>query len=274
MTRQKFDISIREIVLSFWRNRALVLTLTRREIAGRYRGSFLGALWSFFNPVFMLAVYTLVFGNVLKTRWNTTGGSQAEFSLILFVGLMVFDVFADCVNRAPIMVVTNVNYVKRVVFPLEVLPWVSIGTALFHMAVSLAVWFIFYVWAVGLPTLTLLLLPLVLLPLILLTVGISWILMSLGVYMRDIAQVVPIITSMMMFLSPIFYPVSALPEKYRTVLLLNPITVIVEQAREVLIWGRQPDWWMLLLYCTIATGVAWVGFAWFQKTRKGFADVL
>ena len=274
MTKIQYDISIHAAACSFWHNRALILSLTRREIAGRYRGSFLGLLWSIFNPVFMLLVYTIVFGNILKARWSTVGGSQAEFSLILFVGLMIFNLFADCINRAPVLVVANTNYVKKVVFPLEILALVCVCAALFNMIISFFVWLVFYCVAIGVPSPSVLLFPLVVMPLLLLTTGCIWILMSLGVYLKDVTQVVPIITSTMMFLSPIFYPLSALPQKYWFWLYLNPITFVVEQARAVLFWGKQPEYMQMLFYTLFSLGIAWLGFAWFQKTRKGFADVL
>jgi lipopolysaccharide transport system permease protein len=271
---QQFSISPREMVLSLWRKRGLIITLVKREVAGRYRGSMMGSLWSFFNPVFMLAVYTFVFSVVFKARWGAGSDSKTEFALVLFVGLMVFNLFAECVNRAPGLVLSNVNYVKKVVFPLEILPWVAMGSALFHMIISLGVWLIFYVLLFGMPPVTILLFPLVLLPLIMLIVGLSWLLASLGVYVRDVAQLIGIFTNTLMFLSPIFYPTSALPAEYQPLLLLNPITPVVEQARDVLIWGKVPDWTLFSIYLVITTFVAWLGFAWFQKTRKGFADVL
>ena len=208
--------------------------------------------------------------------FRSSGGSdsKSEFALVLFAGLLVFNLFSDCVNRAPGLVLANTNYVKKVVFPLEILPIVSLGAALFHTAVSLLAWLVFYVVLFGLPPVTILLLPLVLLPLALLTLGVSWFLASLSVYLRDIGQFVGIITTAMLFLSPIFYPLSALPENYHAALQSNPLTLPVEMARNVLFWGTTPQWGSLASYTAVALLVAWTGFAWFQKTRKGFADVI
>lgn len=269
-----FPISPKEMIASLWRNRALILTLTKREVAGRYRGSFLGLFWSFFNPLFMLAVYTFVFSVVFQARWGTGGGSKVEFALILFAGLIVFNLFAECFTSAPNLIISNVNYVKRVVFPVEILPWIILGSALFHALVSLGVWFIAYLAFFGLPHATALLLPLVFAPLSLLCMGISWALASLGVYLRDMSQVVGILVTVFLFLSPIFYPVSALPPAYRPLLWCNPLMPAIEQARAVLFWGKFPDWGMLGVYWLATSIVAWIGFAWFQKTRKGFADVI
>jgi lipopolysaccharide transport system permease protein len=271
---QNFSISPREMAATLWRHQHLVKTLIRREVIGRYRGSVLGILWSFFNPVFMLIVYTFVFGVVFKARWNSGGDSKMEFALILFAGLMVFNLFAECVNRAPGLILSNVNYVKKVVFPLEILPVVSFGAALFHTAVSFGVWLLFFLLFFGLPPITALLLPIVILPLALLTLGLSWFLASLGVYLRDVSQFIGITTTALLFLSPIFYPVSALPEGYQALLLINPLTPVIEQVRDVLIWGKLPDWLYFGGSLAASTFITWSGFAWFQKTRKGFADVL
>jgi len=271
---QNFSISPLEMFASFWRNRNLIWTMIRRDVVGRYRGSFLGILWSFFNPVFMLLVYTFVFSVVFKAKWNAGSDSKTEFALVLFAGLIVFNLFSDCINRAPGLILSNVNYVKKVVFPLEILPWVAMGSALFHCLISLGVWMIAYVFIFGMPHITVLLLPIVFIPLALFIMGITWGLASLGVYLRDVSQVVGIITMVLMFLSPIFYPIASIPEEYRGLMLLNPLMLPIEQAREVLFWGRLPDMMILFICFLLATFIAWVGFAWFQKTRKGFADVL
>jgi len=140
---QKFPTSPKAMFESLWLNRSLIKVLVIREVAGRYRGSILGIFWSFFNPVFMLAVYTFVFSVVFKARWGLVNESRAEFSLILFAGLLIFNLFAECLNRAPSLILANTNYVKKVVFPLEILPWVAFGAALFHALVSLTVWLFF-----------------------------------------------------------------------------------------------------------------------------------
>lgn len=272
---QRFSISPLELPRSLWRNRALTLALVQREVVGRYRGSIFGILWSFFNPVFMLAAYTLVFSVVFKARWGlSSSDSKIEYALILFAGLMIFNLLSECINKAPGTILSNVNFVKKVVFPLEILPVVTLGSALFHGLISLSVWLVFYVVFFGTPPLTALLFPVVVLPLVLWTLGLSWLLASLGVYLRDVSQIVGVVTTMLMFLSPIFYPVSSVPEEYQSLLLLNPLTPVIEQARDVLVWAKQPDWSLYGIYSGASLLIAWLGFAWFQKTRKGFADVL
>jgi lipopolysaccharide transport system permease protein len=269
-----FSSSPREMIATMWRNRSLIAALTMREVIGRYRGSMLGILWSFFNPVFMLIVYTFVFSVVFKARWVGGGDSKTEFALILFSALIVYSLFAECVNRAPVLILSNVNYVKKVVFPLEILPVIAMLAALFHLLISLVVWLIFYIIFFGIPYPSIALLPLVLLPLALFTIGISWALASLGVYLRDISQIVGVVTTALMFLSPIFYPISALPAEFQNLMHLNPLTLVIESAREVLVWGNIPALQPWLIQLGVSSMIAWLGFAWFQKTRKGFADVL
>ncbi|ABI58434.1 MULTISPECIES: ABC transporter permease [Nitrosomonas] len=271
---REFSATPIEMFVSLWRNRSLVHASAKREVLGRYRGSALGLLWSFFNPIFMLAVYTFVFSVVFKARWNTGSDSKTEFALVLFAGLIVFNLFAECINRAPGLILSNVNYVKKVVFPLEILPFVALLSALYHAVISLIVWLVAYLVLFGVPHATLLFLPLVILPFCLFIMGLSWALASLGVFLRDVSQFIGVLTTVLMFLSPIFYPATALPENYRHWLYLNPLTPVVEMVRDVLYWGKIPEFAMLGLYW-LATGfIAWLGFAWFQKTRKGFADVL
>ncbi|MBL8644798.1 MAG: ABC transporter permease [Rhodospirillaceae bacterium] len=268
------SIAPASMVTSLWRNRALLGLLIGREIVGRYKGSVMGLLWSLFYPLLMLAVYTFVFSIVFQARWGAAGESKTQFALVLFAGLMVYMLFAECLTRAPSLVLSNVNYVKRVVFPLEILPWVTLGAAVFHMLVSFLVWLGAYTFLFGLPPVTALLLPVVLTPLLLLILGASWLLASLGVYVRDVAQVIGVLTSVLLFLTPIFYPIELLPPDFQTWLMLNPLTHIVGWVRDVLIWGRLPDWTVFGLFTAASLVIAWLGFAWFQKTRKGFADVL
>ena len=271
---QKFSISPLQLVRSLVVNRELIWAMTRREVAGRYRGSMLGLLWSFFNPVLMLTVYTFVFSVVFKARWSGGSESKTEFAVVLFAGMIVFALFSECLNRAPALILSNANYVKKVVFPLEILPWVALGSALFHTVVSQSVWLLFYVVINASLHWTILWLPLVLLPLVMFTMGLSWFLASLGVYLRDVAQTIGIFTTILMFLSPVFFPVASLPEAYRPFIYANPLTFIIEQARDVLIWGKMPNWSLLGLAIFGSAIVACLGFAWFQKTRRGFADVL
>ena len=259
---------------SLWRNRQLILQMTRREIAMRYRGSVIGLAWSFINPLLMLIVYTFVFSVVFKARWGVEEESKTDFAIILFTGMIVFGLFAEIVNRAPGQIVSNTNYVTKVVFPLEILSWVSLGSVLFHSLISLSVLLLAQlIINLSLPW-TVVLFPLILLPLIFASLGAAWFLAALGVYIRDIGQIIAVLTTVLMFLSAVFYPISALPETYQAWLRLNPLVLIITESRKVLIFGSLPDWSWLGIALLMGLAIAFAGFWWFQKTRKGFADVL
>jgi lipopolysaccharide transport system permease protein len=253
----------------------LLLQMTKRDVIGRYKGSVMGVMWSLFNPLFLLVIYTFVFSVVFKARWGSGEvESKSQFAVLLFVGMIVHSLFAETLSRAPSLILANVSYVKKIVFPLEILPVVAIGASLFHALVSTGVLLGVFAVLNGFLEWTVVLLPLIIFPLVLLTVGFAWALASLGVFLRDIAQPIGLVMTILLFASPVFYPLTALPEAVRPWLLLNPLTFIIEQAREVLIFGRMPNWQGLALYSLISVFVAWAGYAWFQKTRKGFANVL
>lgn len=222
----------------------------------------------------MLLVYTFVFSVVFQARWPGGGESKVEFALVLFTGLIVFSLFAECVARAPGLILAHSNYVTKVVFPLEILPVVMLLSAGFHLAVGALIWLGFHFVVRGIPPGTALLLPLALAPLAMLTLGVSWFLASLGVYLRDVSQVVGVLVTMLMFLTPIFYAVSSVPAEFQLVMLANPLTTIIEQVRDLMLWGEGMDWAGWGLQMALSLVVAWAGFAWFQHTRRGFADVL
>jgi lipopolysaccharide transport system permease protein len=263
------------LMRSLWQHRGMITQMTRREVLGRYSGSIMGVAWSFFNPILMLAVYTFVFSVVFKARWGVgEEQSQTNFAIVLFVGMIVYGLFAEVVNRAPGMILANVNYVKKVVFPLEILPVVGMGAALFHALISLSVLLAAILFIKGSLVWTSIFFPLVLLPLLIATLGVAWFLVSIGAFVRDVGQITGMITTVLMFISPVFYPISALPEKFQFWLMLNPLTFMIEQSRAVMIFGKLPDWAGMGIYTAVSLAVAWAGYWWFQKTRKGFADVL
>jgi len=260
---------------SFWRNRMLIWQMTRRDVVGRYRGSIMGLAWSFFNPLLMLATYTFVFSVVFRARWGVSGEeSRADFAIILFVGMIVYGLFAECVNRAPGIIISNVNYVKKVVFPLEILPWVALGSAIFYSLVSAVVLLLAQLIINQTLPWTSVFFPLVMLPLVFAAMGFGWFLAALGVFLRDIGQITGIFTTVVMFVSPVFYPVTALPKEYQGLLRLNPLTLIIEESRKVLVFGILPEWRSLFVALVLGLSIASIGFWWFQRTRKGFADVL
>ncbi len=235
----------------------------------------MGLMWSFVSPILLLAMYTLVFSVVFKARWGVgEPESRMQFALLLFVGMIVHSLFSETLLRAPTLILANVSYVKKIVFPLEILPIVAMGASVFHAMVSVLVLTGALVVINGFLPWSAIFLPLVLLPLVVLSLGIAWALASLGVFLRDVAQPIGLAMTLLLFASPVFYPVSALPEYIQPWLMLNPLTFIIEQARVVLIYGQLPHVAGLLLYSLISLAIAWIGYAWFQKTRKGFANVL
>jgi lipopolysaccharide transport system permease protein len=263
-------------ILSFVRHRDLIWQFAKRDVVGRYRGSALGLLWSFGQPLLMLAVYTYVFGVILQVRWSDRLQDEGEvaFAVILFSGLIVHGLFAECFMRAPTLVLQNANFVKKVIFPLEVLPYTVLLSALFHTAASLVVLLAAHVVLDRSLAWTVLLLPVVLAPLLVLTLGVSWFLASLGVFLRDVGQITSVVSTVLLFISPIFFPVERMPEAVRPLIYLNPLSVIVDQVRAVVLFGELPDWRALGLYTLVAVVIAQLGYWWFQRTRRGFSDAL
>ncbi len=268
--------SLWSLCTSTYKNKQIIFEMTKRDIVGRYKGSVMGLLWSFINPIFMLAVYTVVFSEVFNARWGTATGdeSKAQFAIILFVGLIVHGIFSEVLTKSPMLILNNVNYVKKVVFPLETLPIITLLSVGFQTCINIVVLVAAFVIFNGYVHLTALILPVVLLPIFILTLALSYIVSSLGVFIRDLGQFITLLVTVILFLSPVFYPLSAVPDKFKPIILLNPVTFIIEQARNVLIWGKLPDFSGLMVYSFVSLLILWLGFFWFQKTRKGFADVI
>lgn len=263
---------------SSWNHRILIWRLARREVEARFRGSLLGVVWALVLPLMMLGVFSLVFGSVFGTRWVRPGGTIAigEFGypMVLFSGLIIFGIISEPVTRAPGLVLENVSYVKKVVFPLEVLPCVALISAIITAAIAFVPFLAVYVFFYGPPPLTILALPIVLLPLIMTTIGIVYFFSSLGVFLRDLAQVVAPLTAAIMFLSPLLYPMESLPEMYRPWLYLNPLTLCLIHAHDVIFWGQLPPLAEWLVYFVISFLIMTAGGYWFMRTKKAFADVV
>jgi len=260
---------------NLYRHRDLLRQFVRREVEGRYRGSSLGIVWSLITPLLMLAIYTFVFSVIFKARWRPESeANQGEFAITLFAGLIAFSVFSDMVNRAPTLIISNPNYVKKVVFPLEILPVSALGATLFHALINVAILVAANLLIAGTLSATIVLLPLVAIPLIGLSLGLSWFLAALGVYLRDIAYVVGLVTQVLFFMSAIFYPIEAVPEGLRPILRLNPLSEVVESFRRTLVWNQMPDWGAWLVVAALSGVVLLLGYTWFMKTKSGFADVI
>lgn len=260
--------------LALTRHFALVVQMGRRNVAGRYRGSFAGLLWSFLNPLLVLVLYTFVFGVIFKSRWNAQATNHFQYAMVLFAGLNIHSFFSECANRATTLVIENAAFVKRVVFPLETLTWSTIGAGVFHLLVSTIVLLAVSPFFMGHVPWTAVLFPIVVLCFLPFTAATVWLLASLGVYLRDLSQVVGIATTALLFLAPIVYPPTLVPIRYRELLYLNPLTIVVQASQNVLIFGRLPVWSHLAIYVLVSVVFAWLAFAWFEQTRKGFADVV
>ncbi|HYG07188.1 MAG TPA: ABC transporter permease [Stenotrophomonas sp.] len=256
------------------RHWSLTREMTKRDVLGRYRGASFGLLWSLISPFLLLMVYTFAFGTVMKGRWPEIEAGQTQFSIILFAGLIVHGFFAECLGKSVVLIVGNPNFVKRVIFPLEILPWPMVFSALFHTLMNLLVFLLLRLVMDGHIAATTPLFPLVMLPLVVLMMGVSWLMASFGVYFRDIGQITGVLSMAMLFLSSAMMPVDSVPEKYRWVFQLNPLTFIIDQARNVLLWGRLPDWIGLGIYLVVSLVVFYIGYVVFSATRRGFSDVL
>ncbi len=255
-------------------HRFVIGQLAKRAILGRYRGTVLGLLWSLVTPLLLLAVYTFVFGTILQVRWVSQSGGNAEFAAILFSGMLVHGILAECLTQASTLIVANPQYVKKVVFPLEALPWVTVISAFFQGVISTGILlaYLFFVQG-GIPW-TAVLFPIPLFVLAFVCIAAGWLISATAVYLKDIAQMMGLLSTVLFFMAPILYPKTVLPVEFQNLLYLNPLTYIIEQFRAVVLWGELPNWNGLALYGIASVAVAWMSLAWFQKTRKGFADVL
>ena len=258
----------------FWQHRFIVISMAKREVMGRYRGSMLGLLWSFVNPLLMLGLYTFFFRYVFNAKWPAVGDTTADFAVMLFAGLIVHATAAEMMSRSTGLIVANVNLVKKVLFPIEILPWVTLVSTLFHTAISFLVLLCFLLVSGGPLHWTLLLLPVVLFPMVLLFMGVAWFLSALGVYLRDVEQMMGSIVTLLLFTSTVFFSIESVPEAIRPVIRLNPITEIINGVRNVVVYGDLPDFFNLSVYALVAIVFMYSGFLFFRKTRNGFADVL
>jgi lipopolysaccharide transport system permease protein len=263
------------MVRGLWGQRELIRRLTVQEVIGRYKGSYFGLLWTILTPLLMLAVFTFVFGIVFKAKWGVSAHeSRLEFALTLFCGLIAFNLFSECFNRSPGLILGCPNYVKRVVFPLEILPVNILLSSLFHALVSLFILLLGISFIMDRFPWTVIYLPLVLFPLVCLSLGLSWFVASIGVFIRDVGNMTGFLTTLLFFGTPIFYPITALPERLQTVIRLNPLTLIAEDLRRIMIWNLSPDWHWYGLSVSFSLGVLLVGYAWFMQSKRGFADVM
>ncbi len=256
------------------RNHFPLQQLIVRNIALRYRGSLLGLLWSFVQPLMMLCIYTFVFGCVFRARWGVEHETSSAFAVIMFCGVAFYTLFSESVMANCSVILYNPNYVKKVIFPLELLPFAQVCSTFLIGLVWILLLFLGVVFIYGRISWNMLFMPLLLTPLFLLTCGICYLVASLSVYIRDTPYVVGVLLQITFFMTPIFYPVEAVPEKYRLPLQLNPMTLMIDEVRRVFIYGVPLNWRLWAVSMLVSMLTYHLGFVWFHKTKRGFADVL
>ncbi len=264
-----------DLATRLWGHRDLILQFTWRDIEGRYKGSLIGVAWAVLQPLALLLIYTFVFGVVFELRWSSGQPERLRgVALVIFCSLTAFNLFGEGVSRAPGLIVAVPHYVKKVVFPLEILPVTAVGASMFHAAIGLCLLLVGNLILKGQLHPTALLLPVVALPVVFLSLGLSWWLASLGVFVRDVGQAVGLAVHALLFLTPVLYPIQSLPANLIDVMRLNPLAMAVEDFRRTLLWGQAPDWWQLAASVPLSLLVMLLGYAWFMRTKKAFADVI
>jgi lipopolysaccharide transport system permease protein len=257
-----------------WRHGGLLRQFVRRQVLARYRGTLLGVTWSLLTPLLMMTVYTLVFRFVFKLRWEGGADTGFDFALRLFAGMTVFGFFSESLLRSPTLILEQPNLIKKVVFPVEIMAWVNCLSGLvFALPGVLLLLLACLVMGVSVAP-AWLSLPLIWLPLLPLLLGLGWFFSALGVYVRDVGQVLGLAVTLLQFLSPVFYPLSAVPPLFRSVMMMNPLTPVIEQTRAAIFAGQWPDMGTLFLEFLICGAVAILGAWVFGRLRSGFADVL
>lgn len=254
--------------------RYLLKQLIKQDIQQRYKGSVLGMVWSFMTPIFMLIIYTFVFSEIFQAKWEIDTNDKYEFAMVLFCGLSAFNMIAEVMNRSTSLVKSHINYVKKVIFPLELLPIVIVSTALFNCVISYIILTVAKLVLYRTISFTMYQILFCFIPLILLSLGMGYIISSFAVYLKDLENLISIIVTLLMYGSPVFFSISALPERFRFICEVNPLTYIIENFRRVALYNQNLDikTWGI---STIVSGVICVGgYSIFKRVKGGFADVL
>jgi lipopolysaccharide transport system permease protein len=251
----------------------LIMSLARRELVARYKGSLLGILWAIVTPVVMIAIFTFIFAGIFNARFGPQGNTL-DYALYLFCGLLPWTMFQETLQGSSTTIVTHANLVKRVVFPLETLPVAQALSALANQMFGLFALIVAGVIVQHQLHLTIIWLPALLIPQLIFTLGAAWLVASLGVFLRDIAQGITLVLMAWMYLTPIIYPESIVPERYRPFINANPFTSLVRSYRRIFLEGLPPDWASLLYFTILAVILFVFGYWWFAKSRRNFADVI
>jgi len=264
------------MVASLWRNRALAVALAKRDIEQKYKAHRLGILWVLVNPLVLLAVYTFVFSVVFPTKLTDQKEEKLGlFALAVFAGLLTFGIFREVAARAPMVIVSNRHFVTKMVFPLEILALAEVLSALFNFAIGMVVWLVGYGFIVReVPTWHALLVPVLILPVCLAGLGVSWIFSSLGAFLRDLTSMVELAITVLFFITPIFFRLDRLPAEYQHALSYNPLAHVIQGVRSALLDHAEPDWAWFGWALAGSLALAVVGYAFFMKSKRAFADVL
>lgn len=263
-----------KIVTRFMPHCSLLKQFTKREIEKRYKGTLLGLFWSFFTPLLMLTVYTIVFGFIFQGSYQHVGETKIQFVLGLFCGMLIWELIAHTFAAAPMLIVQNANLVTKVIFPLEILPIAMLGGTLVHTAIGFIPLLLLIVTSQGIISFSGLSLFFILIPVLFYCLGVVWFLSALGVFLRDIGAMMPAVITVLMFMSAIFFPIAAIPEAWRWVVMLNPAAVLISMARNALIFGQWIDWKIYGVQLILSFIVMMVGYVFFMKVKPAFADVL
>lgn len=271
---KRFSTNLGSLLHAITMHRDLVVRLAAREFEQRFRGSALGLVWAVLTPLLTACVFTFVFSSVFAARWGQKSTGTFDFVILFMLGMAVHSIFAEVVSRSPTLMINNASYVTKVVFPLELLSVVGLATAVTNAAISIVIVLGLQLFLNGTVHPTSALLPVVLVPYLAFVLAVSLILAALGVYLRDLSHLVGLLVTITLFLSPVFYPIEAVPEAFRTWMWLNPLTFIIEQARAVTFLGVWPEWEGLAIYLACSMVLLWFAYWLFQRLRVGFADVL
>ena len=262
------------MIKTLYKNGYLLKTLVIKDIKQRYQGSALGMLWSFLVPVMMLVIYTFIFSEVFQAKWDIDTGDKYQFALVLFCGLTVFNLVGEVMNRSTTLIVSNTNYVKKVIFPLEMLPVVATCSAHFNFVVSFIILILAKLILYHNVSATLYMIFLAMIPLVIMAVGLGLFISAISVYLKDVGNVISVLVTVLMYLSPVFFPLTAVPENFRVVCEMNPMTYVIENFRKVVLYGECLDWKFYGISCVVALVIYFIGKTVFMRAKEGFADVL
>lgn len=262
------------MIKTLYKNNYLLRQLIKKDIQQRYQGSVLGMLWSFIVPLLMLVIYTFVFSEVFQAKWDINTDDKYQFALVLFCGLTAFNMVGEVMNRSTVLIASNTNYVKKVIFPLEILPVVTVFSALFNAVIGFMILIVAQLVIYHTVSVTIYLVFLALIPLVILCIGLGLLISAISVYLKDVNNFVSVLVTVLMYMSPVFFPLTSVPENFKFICEVNPLTYIIENFRNVVLYGRSLDWKYYGISCIVAVAVYLLGKVVFMRAKEGFADVL